>query len=66
VEFIKPNLFHCPRLAIGQYDGFADKVRLRLLEFGKNCGRVRSASGRGNISMIAAVAGFSRSINQSW
>ena len=32
--------FTVPRLAIGQYDGFADKLGLRLLEFGKNFRRV--------------------------
>jgi hypothetical protein len=36
VQFIQPNFFHCPGFAIGQYDAFADKVGLRLLELGKD------------------------------
>ena len=36
VEFIQPNFFHCPGFAIGQYDAFADKLGLRLLELGKD------------------------------
>lgn len=32
VEFIKPNRFHCPCRAIGQYDRFADKLGLRQPE----------------------------------
>lgn len=40
VEFIKPNLFHCPCRAIGQYNRFANKLALCPLEIGENCGRV--------------------------
>src|SRR4030095_1113694 len=36
VELIEPNFFHCPGFAIGQYDAFADKLGLRLLELGKD------------------------------
>jgi hypothetical protein len=41
VQFIKPNLVHCPSLAVRQDDGFANKLGLSLLEFGKDRGRSR-------------------------
>jgi len=59
VTFDGNSDFTVPRLAIGQYDGFADKLGLRLLEFGKNFRRVSFRGrhrGARDISMIAAVA----------
>ena len=36
---IKPDAVDCPRLSVSQDDGFADELRLRLIEFGKDRGR---------------------------
>jgi hypothetical protein len=44
VEFIKPHLVNRPGLAVGQNDGFADKLSLSLIEFGWNCARARDGN----------------------
>ena len=36
VQFVQPNFFHCSGFAIRQYDAFADKLGLRLVELGKD------------------------------
>jgi len=36
MKFIKPNIVYSPSLSVGQDDGFAHKVGLGLVEFGKD------------------------------
>jgi hypothetical protein len=36
MEFIKPNIVYSSSLSVGQNDGFAHKVGLGLVEFGKD------------------------------
>jgi hypothetical protein len=32
VHLVKPNVFYCPGLSIGEYYGLADKLKLSLIE----------------------------------
>jgi hypothetical protein len=38
VQFVKPNVVHCPGLSIGENHGLADKFSLGLLELAKDRG----------------------------
>lgn len=41
MEFIKPNMVYSPSLPVSQDNGFAQKVALGLVEFGKDGARSR-------------------------
>jgi hypothetical protein len=47
VQFVKPNVFHRPRLSVGEDHGFADKLGLGLLERAENRGRADLRSRHG-------------------
>jgi hypothetical protein len=38
MQFVKPNVVHCPRLSIGEDHGLADELSLGLLELAKDRG----------------------------
>jgi hypothetical protein len=37
MQFVKPNVLHCPGLSVGEDYGLADKFGLRFLERTEDC-----------------------------
>jgi hypothetical protein len=55
MDFIKPNPVHCPSLAIRQDNGFANKLGLGMIKFGKDRGRARFSDSHMNLGALFGV-----------